>query len=206
MEILRVSEVGIDAAAAKAAAVIALGGVVVYPTDTLYGIGVNALDPEALKRMRSLKAREGKKPVSILVPTYEAIEWHAVMLPSARPIASRFFPGALTVVLPARTHLPKEVTHNGSIGIRIPDDAFSRALSMMSEYPITATSANLAGEHTPETVQDIILHFGPRIADIDLFIDDGPRKSEPASTVVSFTGDEPVVLREGAISREELGL
>lgn len=206
MEILKVADVGLDAAAAKAAAVVAEGGVVIYPTDTLYGIGVNALDPSALLRMHGLKGRDTKKPVSILVPEVSAIDWHATPGAAARELASRYFPGALTLVVPAKAHLPKEVTFNNAIGIRIPDDAFSYALSTMSEYPVTATSANLAGSDTPATVQDIMRHFGSKISEIDLFIDDGPREGNTPSTVVADMGGILRILREGAISRDTLGL
>ncbi len=206
MEILKVSEVGVDAAAARAAQVVADGGVIVYPTDTLYGLGVNAMNTVALARLRAIKMRDGKKPVSILVPSVEAIEWHADLAPAARELAHRFFPGALTLVAPAKEHLPEEVTFNGAIGIRVPDDAFSRVLASMSEFPVTATSANLAGTETPATIADIIRHFGPKISEIDLFIDDGPRDGGTPSTVVADMGGTLHILREGAITREALGL
>jgi L-threonylcarbamoyladenylate synthase len=206
MEIVKVSEIGLDAAAAKAAAVVAQGGIVVYPTDTLYGLGVNALDREALARLRALKVREKKKPMSILVPSVEAIEWHAELTPAAKTLAERFFPGALTLVVPAKPHVPDDITQNGSIGVRIPDDAFSRAFSMMSEYPVTATSANQAGIETPASVRDIVMHFGNRLHEIDLFVDDGPRGGGVPSTVVLCTSGAPRVLREGAIPRAVLGI
>jgi L-threonylcarbamoyladenylate synthase len=206
MEIVKVADVGIDAAAARAAAVIAAGGVVVYPTDTLYGIGVNALDRSALARMRDLKGRDVKKPVSILVPNLAAIDWHAAPTAAGRELAHRYFPGALTLVLPAKAHLPEEVTFNDAIGVRIPDDAFSAALSAMSEYPVTATSANLAGSSTPATVPEIMRHFGPKISEIDLFIDDGARGGDTPSTVVADINGTLRILREGAISRAILGL
>ncbi|HVX90719.1 MAG TPA: L-threonylcarbamoyladenylate synthase [Candidatus Paceibacterota bacterium] len=206
MEILKVEQVGVDTAAARAAAVIAAGGVVIYPTDTLYGIGVNALDRSALKRMRSLKMRDEKKPVSIMVPSVAAISWHADLTPVAGELAHRFLPGKLTLVVPAKEHLPKEVTLNDAIGVRVPDDAFSQTLAAMSEYPITATSANMAGASTPATVPEIIMHFGRNIALIDLFVDDGPRAGDTPSTVVADMGGVLRVLREGALTREALGL
>jgi len=206
MEIIKIDEVGIDEAAAKAAAIIAQGGVVVYPTDTLYGLGVNAFDALALERMREVKGRDKKKPVSILLPSVEHIARHTQLSPAARALAENHLPGALTLVLPAREHVPKELTLNGAVGVRVPNDEFSRTLAAMSEYPVTATSANLAGHETPETIPEIIRSFGHKIALIDLFIDAGRRSSEPASTVVAYINDVPHVLREGAISKKELGL
>lgn len=206
MEIIKIADAGLDAAAAKAAAVIAQGGVVVYPTDTLYGLGVNAFDVSALERMRSVKDRDKKKPVSILLPSARHIGLHAELSPEAAAIAEKHLPGALTLVLPAKPHVPEELTLAGAVGIRVPNDPFSLTLAAMSEHPVTATSANLAGLPTAETVQEIIRNFAHKIALIDLFIDAGPRSSEPASTVIAFVGGAPRILREGAVSKEELGL
>ena len=206
MEIVKVEEVGVDAAAARAADVIAKGGIVAYPTDTLYGLGVNALDEAAVKRLKELKGRDEGKPISIMVPNVDAISWHAELTPAARVLAEKFLPGPLTLVVPAKEHLPQELTSSGTIGIRIPDDAFSRAFSAMSEHPITSTSANLAGMETPHTVKDLLAHFGPKMMLIDLYVDDGPRSGGVGSTVVSCLTNLPVVLREGAISKKDLGL
>lgn len=206
MEIIKVADIGVEQAAKKAAEVITKGGIVVYPTDTLYGIGVDVLNRDAIKRLRELKSRDKKKPLSILVSSIAEIERFTVLTPKAKAFAEKYLPGALTIVLPARKEIPEEITFNGAIGVRIPADAFSQAFSALSEYPITATSANIAGHAVPDTVPNIILHFGPRIEDIDLFVDDGPRKSEPASTVVAFVDDIPHILREGALSKEQLGM
>jgi L-threonylcarbamoyladenylate synthase len=206
MEIVKITEIGVDAAAAKAADIIAKGGIIVYPTDTLYGLGVNAVDAAAVKRLRELKGREKKKPVSILLSSIEELERHTDLPERAKKLAAKHFPGALTLVVPAKSHVPEDITLNGSIGVRIPADDFALALAAMSEFPVTATSANLAGLATPETVPEILIHFGPKIADIDLFIDAGPRKSEPASTVIGFIDGNPHILREGAVSKEDLGI
>jgi L-threonylcarbamoyladenylate synthase len=206
MEIVKIADVGVDAAAAKAAAVISSGGIVVYPTDTLYGLGVDVLNPDAVDKLHYLKSRDKKKPISILVSSIADMERYTVLTPHAKAFAEKYLPGALTLVLPARKEIPKELTFNGAIGVRIPDDPFSRAFAYMSEYPVTATSANIAGHVPPNTIQNIIQHFGPNIKDIDLFVDGGPRKSEPPSTVVAFVDDEPRVLRDGAIPRKDLGL
>ncbi|MFZ1987962.1 MAG: L-threonylcarbamoyladenylate synthase [Minisyncoccia bacterium] len=205
MQIIKLEEVGVEAAALRAAAVLAGGGIIVYPTDTLYGLGVNALDTKALEKLRTLKVRDKKKPVSILMPSIEAIEWHAELPPHAKDIAHRFFPGALTLVLPALPHLPQELTFNDTIGVRVPADIFSRALAEVFAHPVTATSANLSGMTTPTTIPEMLVHFGARIRDIDLLIDAGPRDAGVPSTVVTFVNGEPRILREGAISKAELG-
>ncbi len=206
MEILKVEEAGVEAAARAAAAVINSGGIVVYPTDTLYGIGVNALSIESLERLRALKGREAQKPVSIIVRSVDAIETYGALSPEARDIAEKFLPGALTLVLPATASVPKELAVNGTIGIRVPNDPFTLALAAASTVPVTSTSANLAGKDTPHTIEDIISHFGDAAHSVDLYIDAGPRSGGVASTVIAFTDSAPHVLREGVISKEELGL
>jgi L-threonylcarbamoyladenylate synthase len=155
--------------------------------------------------MREVKGRDKKKPVSILLPSVKHIPLHTRLSPEAKALADKHLPGALTLVLPARKHVPEELTLNGAIGIRVPNDEFSRTLALMSEYPVTATSANLAGLETPETIPEIMKSFGHKIALIDLFIDAGRRGSETASTVVAYINGVPHILREGAISKEELG-
>ncbi|MBP6860698.1 MAG: threonylcarbamoyl-AMP synthase [Candidatus Pacebacteria bacterium] len=206
MEILKVSDVGVVAAARRAAAVLARGGLIVYPTDTLYGIGVNALDGEALNRLRTLKAREAKKPVSVLASSVAEIEQHAELSERAREIAKAHMPGAITLVVPAKSHIPEHLTFNGTTSFRIPDDAFARALAEAYAHPVTATSANMAGMDTETTVMGIVRHFADGIKHIDLLIDDGPREGGVPSTVISVSGDVVHILREGVVSREALGL
>ncbi len=206
MEILKVEEIGLESAAAQAAEVIAKGGIVAYPTDTLYGLGVNALDVDALNRLKELKSRDEGKPISLMVPDADAIEKYAELTPAARVIAEKFLPGALTLVVPAKDILPKELAPNGTIGIRVPNDVFSLALAAASDVPVTSTSANLSGRETPKTVEELIAHFGEKASVIDLYIDAGPRNGGIGSTVISCLTNLPVVLREGAISKKELGL
>lgn len=206
MEILTVSELGLEAAAKRAADILAQGGLIVYPTDTLYGIGVNALDGIAINKLRQLKAREAKKPLSVLAPSLEEIENHAEVSDLVRSIAHKHLPGALTLVLPAKPHVPEYLTHLGGTSFRVPADAFALELAHTALHPVTATSANRAGMMTPSTIQDIIAHFGNDIQMIDLLVDDGPRDGGQASTVISFVTDPPHVIREGVISREDLGL
>lgn len=191
------------AAVRRAAEVLKKGGIVLYPTDTLYGLAVDAFNRSALERLRELKGREKKKPISIVVPDIDGIEAHAEMDSVAQHFAKRYLPGALTLVLPAKGHVPAELMLNGAIGVRVPDDAF--ALSLARSFgPFTATSANRAGFPTPKTPHAIIEQFGPLAMQIDLIIDAGERAGAPGSTVMAFRNGEAVVLREGKISREEL--
>lgn len=205
MEIIRLNDDNVEEVAKKASKILKEGGIIIYPTDTLYGLGVNALDEKALARLRELKIREQKKPMSILVSSIEHLERYGVMNDGARALAEKHFPGALTLVLPATKHAPTEVQLNNAIGIRIPHDPFCFALTQISDHPVTATSANKSGMPTANTVADLIRHFGPDIAHVSLIIDGGERGRGVGSTVVSCVGELPVVLREGRISKEELG-
>ncbi len=181
------------------------GGIVLFPTDTLYGLAVDALNEEALARLKVLKGREKKKPVSVIVPSLADMEEHVLLPPEARRIAEAHLPGALTLVLPARAHVPESVTLNGALGVRIPDDPFALALARAFAGPFTATSANKAGHVTPISAMDVITHFGPDAIGIDLIIDDGERAGGNPSTVVTFVDGVPYIIREGVLSRETLG-
>jgi len=206
MEILRLSEVGIEHAAQKAAQVLKKGGLVLFPTDTIYGLAADATNPKALAKLRELKGREKKKPISVIVPDVASIETYAVLNDVSRSLAERFLPGALTLVMHATKNIPEELQLNGAIGIRIPNDPFCIALARIFGKPYTATSANKSGRETPVSVREVLTQFGHEVNTIALAIDDGDRNSKKPSTVVTTVDGVPYVLREGVLSREELGL
>jgi len=203
MEILRVSEDTLYQVAERAAAVLRRGGVVLFPTDTLYGLAVDATNHSAIARLKQLKARETRKPISVVVEHHEALEEYAHLNDRAREIAKQYMPGPLTLVVPASGKIPHEILLNGTVGLRIPDDAFSLALAKAFGTPYTATSANMTGLPTPATVSDILRQFGPQMQHIDLAIDAGPR-SDPPSTVLALVGERSFVLRKGAIEHGEI--
>ena len=207
MKIVVLEDGNLEAVAKEAAQALKKGGIVIYPTDTLYGIGVNALDETALAKLRRLKVRQQKKPMSILVPSVAHISRYGHLTDTARAIAERHLPGGLTLVLPATKHAPRDVSLNDAIGIRVPGDEFCRALSEAFDGPITATSANRAGLTTPHDIRSILEHFGQDIEHLSVIVDGGERSGGVSSTVVSFVhGETPRILREGVITREELGL
>lgn len=206
MKIVRIADIGHLAAAEEAARVLQAGGIVLYPTDTLYGLGVDIQNAEAIERLRELKGRERRKPVSVVVSSIEELLAHAHVHEEAQALAQRHLPGALTLVVSARSHIPEGVTLNGTIGMRIPNDPFVLALAQAFGKPFTATSANPSGHATQGSPTDIVIAMGPRTELIDLVVDDGSREGTAASTVVLFTGDTPLVLRDGALSRRELGI
>lgn len=204
MEILRLTEVNIEQAAQKAALVLKKGGVVLFPTDTLYGLAVDATNPKALAKLRELKGREKKKPISVILSDVASIATYAEMNDAARSLAERFLPGALTLVMKATKHIPEELQLNGAIGIRIPDDSFCLALARAYGKPYTATSANKAGRETPAIIREVLTQFGHEVNDIALAIDDGDRNGKKPSTVVTTVNGVPYVLREGAIPSSEI--
>jgi L-threonylcarbamoyladenylate synthase len=204
MEMLTLTASGIGKAAEKAARILSKGGVVLFPTDTVYGLAADATNSKALAKLREIKGREKKKPISVIVPDIASIRTYAVMDGVAQSLAERFLPGAITLVLLATPRIPEELTLAGKVGIRIPDDAFCLALAKAFGKPYTATSANRSGRETPSSVREAILQFGHHAHDIDLVIDAGPHDGKKPSTVVTTVDGAPYVLREGAIPREEI--
>lgn len=206
MEIIRLTDDTHRQTIQKTLDVLARGGIVLYPTDTLYGLAVDAHNPSALARLRLLKGRETKKPISIVAPSVQALDTYVHWNDIARGLAERHLPGALTLVLPATAQVPEELQLIGQVGVRVPADTFSLALASAFGRAFTATSANRSGMKTSETVEEILAQFGPRISEIDLVIDAGERAGGAGSTVVTFREGVPYILREGLISRTELGL
>jgi L-threonylcarbamoyladenylate synthase len=206
MEIIHLTPENEANAVAVASRTLAQGGIVLFPTDTLYGLAVDALNTDALERLRELKGREKKKPISVIVPSVGEIKRYAEVSPQAQELAERFLPGALTLVLPSTLNLPEDLMLNGEIGIRVPNDAFALALAQSFGRPYTATSANRAGYPTLATPELILAEFGAKESYIDVLVDAGERSGGVPSTVVSVTGDEVKILREGTISREALGI
>lgn len=205
MEIIRLTEDTLRQATTRAVDILARGGIVLYPTDTLYGLAVDAFNPTALARLRALKGRETKKPVSIVVHSVDALDDYVVWNGLARELAEKHLPGALTLVLPAKRDVPQEIQLVGYVGVRVPNDPFSLRLAQSFGRAFTATSANLSGLETKKTAHDILSQFGPSITEIDLVIDAGEIPGGVGSTVVTFREGKPYVLREGRISRENLG-
>lgn len=206
MEIIRLTEANLKEAAKKAAAVLKKGGIVAYPTDTVYGLGVSISDSGAIERLRTLKGRERKKPVSVIVENVHHIKECGTLTLLAEKFAQTHLPGALTLVIPAGKNMPDSLIMNGAVGVRIPNEPFCLALAKEYGKPFTTTSANKAGMGTPRNVQGLMEHFGMNLGQIDLIIDGGERPGASPSTVISCVGETPYVLREGALSRAELGL
>ena len=177
---------------------------ILYPTETLYALGVDALNVEALHSLYTLKERDEDKPASWLVRSIDDIIRYAEFPTFARTIAEHFLPGSLTLILRARLDVSNAVVaKDRTIGFRISSDLHAQKLiaQFMDTFdaPLTCTSANISGSPTLPTVGEILQQFGSRAHTIDTVIDDGPRKSL-ASTIVRVIGDTVDILREGDIS------
>ena len=205
METLLLSEVGVEAAARSAAAVMRAGGVILYPTDTLYGLGADALSDEAVVKVYAIKERDEWKPIHCIILDLEMAERYAEVNESARKLAKKFLPGPLTLVLRKRTEFSTGIFRgNETVGIRIPNDEFCLALARVLGKPYTTTSANLSGKETGRDVQTITGQLGSMAASLDLIVDAGRLPLRKPSTVVDLTGKEPSIIREGAISAREI--
>jgi len=186
-------------ALAAAARTLAGGGLVVYPTETVYGLGADACNPQALERLAGVKGREPGKPISVLVADLQMLEELVRDVPpTAARLIRRFWPGPLTLILPARDTLSPVLTgDDGGIGVRWSSHATATALVQRLGRPVTTPSANPAGQPPPTTAAAARAYFATRV---DYYLDGGLVRGEPASTVVDTRG-AVTVIREGAIRR-----
>jgi L-threonylcarbamoyladenylate synthase len=179
------------------------GGLVAFPTDTLYALGANALDPSAIERVLAVKGRHHGKPLSILVPSVEAGMALAVLLPEGvQGLMQAFWPGALTVVVKASPQVPSLLTAaTGTVGLRMPAGAVAQALLTVFGGPVIGSSANKSGGADPADAKTVQKAIGGQI---DLVLDGGRVALGVPSTVIDCTAEPARILREGTISRAML--
>jgi L-threonylcarbamoyladenylate synthase len=183
--------------------IIRKGGVVVFPTDTLYGLGAGAYCESGIRRVYEIKQRPLKMALPLLLGDIAQIHEVSEHLPDyAWRLVDRFLPGGLTLVV-RRTSVVKDIITGGgdTVAIRIPDHPVPIALIQGSGMPLVGTSANLSGKPNLLTAADIERELNGKV---DLIIDGGPAPGGKESTVVDVTGYNPVIIREGAISRAEI--
>ncbi len=192
-----------DRALVLAAEVVQAGGIVVYPTETLYGLGANAWNPEAVERVNMLKKRKEGKPVLVLVHSAGAVPGLTDDITEAgRTLMESFWPGPLTLLFRSGVHVPRAVTgESGRIGIRLPSSRVCVRLCELSGCPLISTSANISGEPVPGSVPEIERALGPGV---DLFVDGGVLPPGLPSSVVDVSGRAPHLVREGRISFGDL--
>ncbi|MFZ0215571.1 MAG: L-threonylcarbamoyladenylate synthase [Candidatus Dormiibacterota bacterium] len=177
----------------RAAHLLRRGGVVAFPTDTVYGLAALADDPPARRRIYDVKRRPASLPLIVMAPELDALDGLVRIDERARRLADRWWPGPLTLVLPTPGGDPP------TLGVRIPDHPAALALLRAAGRPLATTSANLSGEPAAVTADD-----AARLPGLAAVLDDGPAPGGRASTVLSLCGPDPEVLREGPISREDL--
>jgi L-threonylcarbamoyladenylate synthase len=187
----------------QAAAVLRAGGLVAFPTETVYGLGANALDADAVSRIFSAKARPGSDPIIVHIAVLEQLESVAQDIPLlARTLAARFWPGALTLVLRRGASVPPNVSAGRpTVAVRMPSHPVARALIQASGLPVAAPSANTFSRPSATTAQHV---FDDLKGHVDIILDGGPTPIGVESTVLDLTGETPVVLRPGGVSLEML--
>lgn len=176
----------------RAINVLADGGVVLYPTDTVYGLGANIFDNDAVRRIFDIKHRSYLKPLSILVSDVGAIDLVAKASLSQKKTISEYLPGPYTFILNKRKIVPRSVTGGlSNVGVRVPDSKI--ACRLASIFPITTTSANISDDEMLSTPKEIMEQLD---CEIDLVIDVGELKSAKASSIIDLTGFKPKKIRE----------
>lgn len=190
-----------EAAIQNAARIVEKGGVIVYPTDTVYGLGCNPFNEEAVKRVFKIKG-ERTKPLPILASSIEKIEKIAQITEKTLKLAEKFWPGPLTMVLPKKSLLPNIVSLDlDSVAVRVPNHQIALELISLSGGLLVGTSANKSGKKPPRTASEAAEQIGE---EVDLILDSGPAPIGASSTVVDLTGKQPKVLREGPIKMDDV--
>jgi len=177
------------------------GGLVAFPTDTVYGVGALAFDGKAIESIYVAKDRPIEKAIPILIADMEDMEKVGMDIPqTAYKLAARFWPGPLTCVIPKQPTLPEAVSATSTVGVRVPDHEVARTL-LRAAGPMAVTSANISGAQSPSTAEEVYAQLNGQIP---LIIDGGTTPGGVPSTVVDCSTSELKILREGPISIEEL--
>jgi len=186
----------------EAAAAIRAGGLVIYPTETVYGLGADACSDEAVAKVFVAKARPIEDQISIAVSSLEMARQFTQLTHKAETVFKKFLPGPLTVILRAKPTISKLLTAGTrKVGVRVPDHPVALKLLDFVGGPITSTSANISGRPAPSTVREALDQLGKSV---DLAVDAGRCRLGVASTVVDLTVEPFEVLREGPVTREKI--
>jgi len=182
-----------------AAQVMALGGVVAYPTETSYALGCNALDAKAVARVYAIKGRDKSKPLPVIMADARMVGKFTVSTPAQQRLVEKFMPGPLTIAAKKKVAMPASGDAK-TVAFRIPAIAFAKKASALLGAPIVSTSANLSGESAVYGISQIVEMFAKKV---DLIVDAGDLSQVPASTIVCLLGT-PKILRQGPISNESV--
>ena len=188
---------------ARAVQVLWDGGIVAFPTDTVYGVGTHAFLTSAVERLYDVKRRPRDKAIPLLLPNTAVLPEVAAPIPDlAYALAALFWPGALTLVLRRTERVPDALTAGGdTVAVRVPDHPVPQALLAALDVPLATTSANLSGRPAPITAGGVLAQLRGRI---ELILDGGGCPGGISSTVLDLTTSPPRILREGGISTEEI--
>ncbi len=187
---------------AEAAHILSAGGLVAFPTDTVYGVGAHAFQPQAVEKIYAAKIRPRDKAIPLLLATPDDLSLVAESVPPAvHLLTERFWPGGLTLVLRKQAIVSDAVSPGPTVAVRVPDHPVTQALIAALGAPLAATSANLAGNPSPVTAQEVMGELAGRI---ELILDGGACPGGIPSTVLDLTTDPPTILRSGAIAEEEI--
>ncbi|MBN2032551.1 MAG: threonylcarbamoyl-AMP synthase [Deltaproteobacteria bacterium] len=201
--LLKIDEKNFEKVIKKAGKVVLSGGVVAMPTESFYGLAVNALNVEAIERLLQIKKRREDHPILILIPSSEALSRYVKRIPPvARKLMETFWPGGLTMVFEAGPILPSLLTGGtGEIGVRLSSHPVPTELARVAGVAITGTSANITGEPPCTNSEEVLKALG---AQIDLILDGGKTSGGKGSTVLDVAVTPPVILREGMVTRKAL--
>ena len=177
--------------------IMAKGGVILYPTDTVYGLGANIFNNDAVQRIYEIKKRDPSKPLSVLVQDTESLKLIADLNRNSREIVNKWLPGPFTFILNKKKIVSPYVSASAKVGVRIPDYKIARALASL--FPITTTSANITNECTLSNPQDILKQIGDTV---DLVIDVGDLDKAKPSTVIDLSSSKPTLVRNGFDSND----
>ncbi len=185
----------------QALRILQAGGLVAFPTDTVYGVGALAFDGPAVESIYAAKDRPIEKAIPVLIADLADVDQVAVDVPPmARILAAHFWPGPLTLVVPKQPHLPESVSATGTVAVRIPDHPAARAL-LRAAGPMAVTSANISGQPSPTEAKEVVRQLGGRIP---LVLDGGLTPGGIPSTLVDCLSAEPVILREGPLTMAQI--
>lgn len=184
----------------KAVDLITKGGVIVYPTDTCYGIGCDATNPSAIKKIFKIKGREKNKPLPLIASSLEMIEKYVFMDERAIKLY-RAFPGISVALRKKGSDIP-DIVNKEKVAFRIPSNEISKKLCELSGKPLVSTSANLSGDPSPYSIEEVKLSLKKSINQIDLFIDSGTLNNNPPSTIVDLV--EGKISRIGSVKEDQI--
>lgn len=194
---------GLKAGLKRARHILLSGGVVVFPTESFYGLGVNALDEKAVQQLFKIKQRDENHPVLILIPSLDSLNRFVIDIPDlAFKLIDHYWPGGLTLLFKAGPDISTLLTANtDKIGVRLSSHHIATALAQTIDNPITGTSANISGQPPCINTDEVLRQMR---TDIDLILDGGKTQGGLGSTILDVTVNPPKVLREGMITSEQL--